>query len=89
MTTDVFDGETIDATRDSARLGHQLALVRRVLADGRWITLDRLSLVTGAPAASVSARIRDLRKARFGAHTIERRRVAHTRGLWEYRMVTP
>jgi len=39
----------------------------------------------GGSEASVSARLRDLRKAKFGAHTIERQRVSA--GLFRYRMV--
>lgn len=82
-----FDGETIDGPRDDARLGRQLTLVRDAMSDGAWHTLRELSMRVPASQPSVSARIRDLRKARFGAHKIERRHVS--RGLWEYRMVKP
>ena len=43
---------------------------------------DRLNK-TGDPEASVSARLRDLRKKRFGSHIITRRYVSD--GLWQYR----
>jgi hypothetical protein len=49
---------------------------RRVLAvlrDGRWHTLAEISRLTGYPEASVSARIRDFRKADFGSHVVEKR----------------
>lgn len=61
-----------------------MAAVLRTMGDGDWWTLTALSAVTGAPEASVSARIRDLKKARFGSHKIESQYVR--RGLWQYRM---
>jgi hypothetical protein len=54
------------------------------MADGQWHTLEGLSRACGASEASVSARLRDARKARFGSHVIEREYVR--RGLWQYRM---
>lgn len=85
MATGGFDGETYDDTRDRTRLARQMAAVRRVMAPGDWWTLGLLAAVVGAPEASVSARIRDLRKPRFGGYTVEKRYRA--RGVWEYRMV--
>ena len=61
--------------------------IDRVLAfmrDGQWHSLQVISEATGDPEASVSARLRDLRKPRFGAFLIERRYVE--RGLFEYRL---
>lgn len=40
----------------------------------------------GCTEAAASARVRDLRKARFGAHRVERRRVEG--GLFVYKLVT-
>lgn len=82
-----FDGRTFSPTLDGARLAGQLQRVREIMRDGRWHTLRCLAAQTGGSEAGVSARIRDLRKPRFGAHAIERRRVADS-GLYEYRMVT-
>lgn len=79
-----FDGATFDPVRDQERLAKQMIAVRQAMSDHEWHTLFQLSLATGAPEASISARLRDLRKARYGSHTIERRYVA--RGLWEYRL---
>ena len=78
------DGSTFDEKQDSVRLGRLLDNVRLCMSDGRWWTLARLSKATGGSEAGVSARIRDLRKARFGGHTVDRRR--HPTGLWEYRL---
>jgi DNA-binding IclR family transcriptional regulator len=61
-----------------------MTAVLGALQAGDWWTLRELSAATGAPEASVSARIRDLKKARFGSHKIESQYVR--RGLWQYRM---
>lgn len=79
-----FDGATYDASKDKRRLTSQLGLVRTAMSDGRWHTLSELSAISGGPESSVSARLRDLRKEKFGAYTIERRR--RERGLWEYQL---
>ena len=52
---------------------------------GHWYKLHEIATQTNDPEASVSARLRDLRKAKFGGHEIERRYVGD--GLWEYRMI--
>jgi hypothetical protein len=80
-----FGGVTYDPERDHDRLVVQLEAVRRLMSDGRWRTLPAISSATGAPEASVSARLRDLRKAKFGGRQVERRYVS--RGLWEYRLL--
>jgi len=82
-----FDGATFSPEHDEARLGAQMSRVLTVMRDGEWRTLAELSRAAEAPEASVSARLRDLRKARFGAWTIARRRRGEpARGLWEYRL---
>ena len=47
-------------------------------------TLAQIADDCAASEASVSARLRDLRKPRFGGHTVERRR--RTQSVWEYRL---
>lgn len=79
------DGATYSHIRDGSRLAAQHHRVLARLRDGEWWTLRRLSQATGDPEASISARLRDLRKARFGSHIIERQYVE--RGLWRYRLV--
>lgn len=76
------DGETYDRARDRNRLNRQALAVFRVIADRKWHTLAEIAALTGEPEASISARLRDLRKARFGGHIIERRYVGD--GLHEY-----
>lgn len=84
-----FDGMTFDEALDGPRLSRQLDRVMRLMTDGEWRTLrqiaDAIADVTGrASEAGVSARLRDLRKPKFGHHTVERRRVIG--GLHEYRL---
>lgn len=85
----MFDGETFDAEHDLSRLGRQLDRVKAALerAKGKWLTLAEISERTKDPQASISARIRDLRKEKFGGYEVERRRRGDPKlGLWEYRI---
>lgn len=79
------DGQTYNHARDGQRLAAQHQRVLAALRNGSWWTLASLSEQTGDPEASVSARLRDLRKPRFGSYLIEREYVR--RGLWRYRLV--
>ena len=82
-----FGGVTFDAAQDGQRLITQLNRVRDVMFDGDWHTLQELNDRCGGTVASVSARVRDLRKKRFGEYNVERRRVQA--GLWAYRLEIP
>lgn len=79
-----FDGRTYEHERDGKRLHAQLNRVKEAMADGKWRTLGQIADMTNDGEASVSARLRDLRKPKFGALTVERRYVSA--GLWEYRV---
>lgn len=79
------DGSTYVHQRDGQRLASQHHRVLAILRDGREHTLSELHALTGDPEASVSARIRDLRKPRFGSYLIERTYVR--RGLHTYRLI--
>ena len=67
-----FDGATYEHERDGGRLSAQYAKVFSLMSDGRWRSLAEIARETGCPEASVSARLRDMRKPRFGAHTVNR-----------------
>lgn len=82
-----FDGPDIDPT-DVPRLATQLERVRAALSDGLWHTLDGLAREANCTTQSASARVRDLRKHRFGGHTIERQRVRGAPGVFVYRLQT-
>ncbi len=79
-----FDGETYERDRDKERLTMQLGRVRDLMLDGTWRTLAEISKSADAPESSVSARLRDLRKVKFGSFIVERRYLAD--GLWEYQV---
>ena len=84
-----FDGPDVDAVLDEGRLDRQYDAVFGLMRDGQWRTLAEISAATGAPESSVSARLRDMRKVRFGAHVVNRRRRGDgQRGLWEYQVAT-
>lgn len=79
-----FDGETFEEKRDSLRLNAQLRRVRDLMLDGEWRTLAEIGGRLGIPEASASARLRDLRKERFGNYDVERRNLGG--GSWVYRV---
>lgn len=83
-----FDGETYEPKHDEIRLNGQLLAVYYIMRDGEWHTLAWIRDKVGKGSeASISARLRDLRKKRFGGHEIERRRKgSFDAGLFEYRM---
>lgn len=81
-----FDGPAYDPALDQRRLTGQLLRIATLMADGRWRTLPEIEAATGDPAASISAQLRHLRKPRFGAHIVDKRR--RTQGLWEYRVAS-
>jgi hypothetical protein len=83
-TSDWRDGDTFNYPRDAARLNKQHADVWEIIRTGKWVTLSEIADQTGHPEASISARLRDFRKERFGGFVVERRHIAN--GLWEYRL---
>lgn len=78
------DGETYDAGFDYERLNAQMRAVFDVMQDGKWRTLAEIAWATKAPEASISARLRDFRKPRFGGLTVERKRQG---GTFTYRLI--
>ena len=83
---DDFDGETYERDKDQVRLSRQGQVVYNVMRDGKWRTLSYLNRLTGEPEASISARLRDLRKEKFGGFDVQRRRI-NDGGLYEYRVL--
>ena len=82
MSTTTFKGLTYDPARDEKRLGAQLRSVISVMRTGNWLTLSAIAGLTDSPEASVSARLRDMRRLGW---TVDRRHLS--RGLWTYRAV--
>lgn len=83
-----FDGVTYEPEHDKARLTSLYVRVFEVMSAGRWMTLGEINHAAGASSeASISARLRDMRKERFGGHTVNRRRRgAAAKGIFEYRL---
>lgn len=69
-----FQGDTYVAALDESRLCGQLKRVRDLMKDSKWRSLSEIAEATDDPQASVSARLRDLRKPAFGLWTVDRRR---------------
>ena len=88
-----FSGTTYDAGLDLERLGAQARKVWVLMADREWRTLQEIGDELGIRSeASISARLRDFRKASFGSHQVDRRRRGATKaelalGLFEYRVL--
>lgn len=88
----IFDGRTFDPVKDEIRLKGQLARVFNCMKDGRYRTLSEIrydlsceGLRPKDSEAGISARLRDLRKKRWGSHVVNRRR--RGKGLWEYQVI--
>jgi hypothetical protein len=81
-----FDGKTYVNDLDQQRLSGQLLAVHSLMSDHQWRTLAEIVCLLGKGSETgVSARLRDLRKPRFGSLTVESRR-RQPGGLWEYRI---
>jgi hypothetical protein len=81
-----FEGSTYVESLDRERLGEQLCRVIDTMADGKWRSLREIAAITDDPEASISARLRDIRKL-YGTDAMESRRrpsVDARRGVWEY-----
>ncbi len=83
----LFDGLTVNKNLDEPRLNGLLHRVYRLMSDHQWRTLAEIQREVGGSEAGVSARLRDLRKSKFGSHTVSRRRRGGgKKGLHEYRL---
>jgi hypothetical protein len=81
-----YGGATYDPARDGPRLNRQASAVYAVMADGAWRTLREIAEATKYPEASISARLRDLKKPEFYVQgTVEKEYLAD--GLWRYRLL--
>jgi hypothetical protein len=72
-------------TEDRERLARQRIKIWDLMRDGKARTLSEISQAVNAPEASVSARLRDFRKARYGGHTVNKVHLGH--GLYSYWLI--
>ena len=77
-----FDGSAPGVTETRER---QISAVWWIMKDGAWHTLPQIARKVNCPMQSVSARLRDMRKKRYGSHIIEREYLYD--GLWRYRLI--
>lgn len=81
------DGETFDAGVDGVRLNAQTQRIFEAMKDHQWRTLGEIAAITRDGEPSISARLRDLRKEKFGSYEVARRRRGEAkRGLWEFQL---
>lgn len=82
-----FDGESFDPELDRDRLTIQLEKVKALmLSENAWLTLEEIQEATCIrSSASASARLRDMRKPRFGCYLVEIRRRVEGGAQFEYR----
>lgn len=80
----IFDGYYVTAA-DDGRLLNQLERIFYLMRDGEARTVEQIHRVVGGTQTGVSARLRDLRKAKFGAYDIAT--LDHGGGHFTYRLV--
>ena len=84
----MFDGKTYNKGLDLKRLSTQLERVRTLMIDGQFRGLFDIVDMCGGTTASISARLRDLRKAKFGSYVVNKRRVGEGKsGYYEYQLL--
>jgi len=85
MMQSLFDGDgDLEGAQKDPRLKKQLVRVYEVMSTEKWLPLSEISLLADAPEASASARMRDLRKKKFGGFTIDTRMLSDL-NVHEYR----
>lgn len=85
-----FDGSTYSPEHDEERLSSLLERVKALMSDETARTLAQIVAKTGGTEASVSARLRDLRKPRFGGFIVEKEPMGdRTKGLFVYSVKPP
>ena len=82
-------GPAFDPKKDGVRVGKQHEVIRDfMLTQNEWLTLAEIENAVDYPQASVSAQLRHLRKPKFGAYRVEKRRRT-SGGTWEYAVLPP
>jgi|TARA_R110000782_G_scaffold7847_14_gene26063 hypothetical protein len=79
-----FDGSDYTPEKDDERLDKQIDRVKKACRYGIPMSLAAIAKETGDPEASISAQLRHLRKAKHGAHTVNKIHISH--GLYLYQV---
>ena len=82
-----FDGETYDPDRDRERLESQMRVVKSFMLEheGQFFSSKYLERELCFNWASISARLRDLRKRKFGSYCVMRKYI--DQGLFAYAVI--
>jgi len=81
-----FDGKHFDAEKDQARLTAQMKGIYKVLQGAKvWMTVAEIEGETDYPQPSISAQLRNMRKAKFGSLDVRGRYRQGTR-IFEYKL---
>jgi hypothetical protein len=80
-----FSGADCNRMEDRERLTGQIKRIYDLMKDRQWRTLTQIAEHTCDPEASISAQLRNLRKARFGGYVVERQNCGG--GLFQYRLI--
>lgn len=85
-----FNGAVYEPCFDEVRLTKQHQIIKELMLDGKWRSLREISYITGFPECSISAQLRNFRKARFGSYLVDKRRIGNPRsGYWQYCLKEP
>lgn len=79
-----FDGSDYEPELDDERLTGQILRVYETLRDHPWSTVAEIARMTHDPPQSVAAQVQHLRKERFGAYPVHKRRRGNVGNYWEY-----
>jgi len=81
-----FNGSDYISEVDRVRLTGQIKRIFDCMKDSRFRTLGEIEAITGDGQSSISAQLRNMRKERFGLHTVLKCR-RHDAGLFEYQLI--
>lgn len=95
MAVSVIDGLDPMTPIDTIHhLASGTSLVFDVMRGGDWMTIPEIQIAVQEhprgryfSEATISARIRDLRKTKNGGHTVQRRLRNNTRNFYEYKLL--
>lgn len=79
-----FSGPEYDPANDFNRLTRQHERIRDLMLDGNWRSVFSIHKQTGDPENSIQAQLRHLRKPRFGAYIVEKKKESD--GMFLYRL---
>ena len=83
-----IDESTEIKEHDRKRLYRQRAKVLAyMLPREDWRSLAEINAALGEPEGSISARLRDFRKAEYGSYYVPARRRVAEKGTWEYQVI--